>query len=134
MPRTELSRSHVNMNTASVEWTASLPVEGATKVLRAALLQLEGDVSDSGEEGTLAADFGSRLQLRMLGVLVPGGEDRLPLHCNLEVRPGVGPDDCKVRVEMRATNTGYLFQFDKVDKMYSEKFDAIVTALQTATA
>jgi hypothetical protein len=35
---------------------------------------------------------------------------------------------------MRATNTGYLFQLDKVDKMYSEKFDAIVTALQTATA
>ena len=36
--------------------------------VQAALLQLEGDDSDSGENGTLAADFGSRPQLRMLGV------------------------------------------------------------------
>lgn len=113
--------------TLSAEWIAPGSVDTVTATVEASLAEQGGKVQG------LDADFGSALKMRLIGSLFAGTEDDLPFHLHVDVRPGPAAEESLVRAEMRSTEGWYAFRLSMVDTQYRSRFDAVTTALRSAT-
>lgn len=112
--------------TLSAEWLAPGSVETVSAAIEKSLADQGGRVQG------LDAEFGNALRMRLVGTLFPGTEDNLPFHLHVDIRPGTAPGEALVRVEFRSTEGFYLFQLQRVDAQYRERFDRVVSGLRSA--
>lgn len=112
---------------ATVTWFAPGSVDRVRQAAHDALAEHGGHVDG------LDADYGSSFAFRMLGILVPGEEHRVPVHAHVDLRPGPDAHTVQVRLEMRSTEGFYLVSFAEAGDLFREKFDEIEASVKAAT-
>ncbi len=115
---------------ATVEWFAPGDQDRVEHAVSSALAEHGGHV-----EG-LDADYGASTAFRLLGIIVPGEEHRVPVHAHVDLRPGPDVHTIQVRLEMRSIEGLYLLEFaeaEQADAAYAEKFAEIETSCKEAT-
>ena len=112
---------------ATVTWFAPGDMDRVARAAHEALAEHGGHVDG------LDADYGSSFAFRMLGILVPGEEHRVPVHAHVDLRPGPDEHSVQVRLEMRSTAGFYLVTLAEVDAWFAVKFAEIEDSLKRAT-
>jgi hypothetical protein len=115
---------------ATAEWFAPGDFERVEHAVASALAEHGGHVDG------LDADYGASAAFRLLGIIVPGEEHRVPVHAHVDLRPGPDAHSIQVRLEMRSIEGMYLLEFadaHQADAAYSEKFAEIEASCKNAT-
>ena len=112
---------------AIIEWFAPGDLARVEHAVSAALAE------HGGRADGLDADYGSSVAFRLLGILVPGEEHRVPVHAHVDLRPGPDEHSVHVRLELRSTEGMYLLEFSAAGKVFEEKFAEIEVSCKAAT-
>lgn len=115
---------------ASAHWFAPGDRDRVEHAVASALAEHGGHVDG------LDADYGASAAFRLLGIIVPGEEHRVPVHAHVDLRPGPDEHSVQVRLEMRSIEGLYLLEFaddEEKDAAYAEKFDEIEASCKAAT-
>lgn len=115
---------------ATAHWFAPGDRDRVENAVASALAEHGGHV-----EG-LDADYGASTAFRLLGIVVPGEEHRVPVHAHVDLRPGPDEHSIQVRLEMRSIEGLYLLEFtdaQQQDAAYAEKFAEIEASCKAAT-
>jgi hypothetical protein len=112
---------------ATREWRSSLPSTAAHAKATETLQQLGGEVLQS-ENGTVRARFGSRLSLRLWGMLTPKD---LPAIMTVTLREDRG--ELAITANLTSDEGWYLVRLKMLDDKYQKTFADKLTAVQNAT-
>jgi hypothetical protein len=115
---------------ATVAWFAPGDRERVEHAVASALAEHGGHVDG------LDADYGASTAFRLLGIIVPGEEHRVPVHAHVDLRPGPDSHTIQVRLEMRSMEGLFLLEFADADQQtaaYAEKFAEIEDSCKAAT-
>lgn len=115
---------------ATAEWFAPGDRTRVEHAVASALAEHGGHVDG------LDADYGASAAFRLLGIIVPGEEHRVPVHAHVDLRPGPDEHSIQVRLEMRSIEGLYLLEFAgarEADAAYEEKFAEIEASCREAT-
>ncbi len=118
------------MKQATVVWFAPGDRDRVEHAVASALAEHGGHVDG------LDADYGASTAFRLLGIIVPGEEHRVPVHAHVDLRPGPDQHSIQVRLEMRSIDGLFLLEFADADQQsaaYAEKFAEIEDSCKAAT-
>jgi len=118
------------MKQATVVWFAPGDRDRVEHAVASALAEHGGHVDG------LDADYGASTAFRLLGIIVPGEEHRVPVHAHVDLRPGPDQHSVQVRLEMRSIEGLFLLEFADADQQsvaYAEKFAEIEQSCKAAT-
>jgi hypothetical protein len=114
-----------------VELVSGSDAVSAIRRVAAALQNLGAQTTS--QSGGLRAKGGSRLALRMWGVFLPPGRNRLPWRADVRAADD-GDAGTRIEVQLRSDEGKYLFRIAAAEHAYSDLFDKLLGAIAGSIA